>query len=148
MGSVIISPKGEILAESLEPGGMAMVDIDPFGGRDNADWSNAQTDMRARLFRERRPETFAQLTQTTPKALEKLPEIQPFPPREIAAMVRCATTMGHVEYERAEQLLRDGETGQAVAAFEKLIEDYPSTWFDRTARKRLAELQDPEEDRR
>jgi predicted amidohydrolase len=140
VGSVIISPKGEVLAESLEAGGIAIADIDPLGGRENADWSNAQTDMRSRLFRERRPDAFGTLTSSSPPALDKLPNIEPAPPTEIAEMVRKATTVGHHEYERAEQLLREGNTSLAKDAFRKLIDDYPNTWFDRTARDRLAEL--------
>jgi len=48
-GSMIISAKGDILAEAMEGGKVAVADLDPKGGRENADWSNAQTDMRSRL---------------------------------------------------------------------------------------------------
>ena len=140
VGSMIISPKGEVIAESLEAGEIAISDIDPKGGRENADWSNEQSDMRARLFRERRPETFSVLVEPSPPAINRLPEIDPAPPEEIARMVRLATTVGHLEYERAEQLLKECKNSLAKDAFRKLIDDYPNTWFDRTARERLAQI--------
>jgi outer membrane protein assembly factor BamD (BamD/ComL family) len=55
-------------------------------------------------------------------------------------MVNRATTVGHLEYEAAEEHLKAGRMDQAVAAFEALIRDYPATWFERTARERLAEI--------
>ena len=46
--SMIISPNGEVLAEAVEAEDMAIADVEPKGGRENADWSNAQKDIRAR----------------------------------------------------------------------------------------------------
>jgi predicted amidohydrolase len=54
-GAMIISPQGTMLAEATQPGGIAMADSDPFGGREGGDALNTQRDMRARLFRERNP---------------------------------------------------------------------------------------------
>jgi TolA-binding protein len=136
-GSIIISPKGEIVAEEMRPGRIAIADIDPFAGRQNADWSNRQDDMRARLFRERRPAAYKVLTDPEPPGVRILPEMIPGPPLEIARMVNRATTVGHVEYEAAEEHLKAGRTAEAAAAFEALIRDYPATWFESAARRGL-----------
>jgi predicted amidohydrolase len=140
-GSLIISPQGEILAEEMRPGEIAVADIDPFSGRQNQDWANRQDDMRVRLFRERRPEAFKILTDPCPPVLGALPEMIPGPPREIAQMVNRATTVGHKQYEAAEEHLRMGRIDEATEAFEALIREYPASWFEQTARERLASLQ-------
>jgi predicted amidohydrolase len=140
-GSMIISPKGEVLAEARSAEDIAIADIDPKGGRENADWSNAQTDMRARLFRERRPDAFSVLSDPNPPVFADLPEMEPGPPSVIAEIYRKGTTVGHLEYERAQQLASDGDKEVAIAAYKQLIADYPNSWFDRTARERLVELQ-------
>ena len=57
-GSMIISPRGKIIARAEDPDGLAMADIDPLGGREGGDAMNYQRDMRARLFRERNPAAF------------------------------------------------------------------------------------------
>jgi predicted amidohydrolase len=139
-GSMIISAKGEVLAEAMEAGEIAIADVDPKGGRENADWSNAQKDMRARLFRERRPDVFSVLSDPTPPVLATLPEMEPGPPAEIAEIYRKGTTVGHLEFESAQKLMDEGNVQEAIVAFKKLIADYPNTWFDRTAQGKLVEL--------
>jgi predicted amidohydrolase len=57
-GSMIISPRGKILARAEGPDGLAIADIDPWGGRQGGDAMNHQRDMRARLFRERNTAAF------------------------------------------------------------------------------------------
>ena len=52
-GSMIISPRGKVLATANEPDGLAVADIDPSGGREGGDAFNTRADMRGRLFRER-----------------------------------------------------------------------------------------------
>ena len=143
-GSMIISPLGEILAEETQPGAIAIADIDPFGGRRVADFANYQQDMRARVFRERRPGAYGVLADPHPPALDKLPDITPGPPEEIARIYHRATTVGHVDFDEAEGCLHDGEIDKAIAAFEALRIEYPGTWFDRMAVERLAELQGTE----
>jgi predicted amidohydrolase len=140
LGSMVISPQGEILAEERRGGEVAMADIDPFGDRQAADWSNCQEDMRARLFRERRPQAYGVLIDPQPAGLQRLPALQPGPPELIARLVQKAMTEGHGQYEQAEAFRKAGETAKAVAAYEVLIAEYPCTWFDRTARQRLSEL--------
>lgn len=136
-GSFIVSPHGDIIAEEKEPGTIAIADIDPFSGRDCADWSNAQTDMRSRIFRERHPEIFSRLADPHPPALDKLPPMQPGPAEEIARITAKATTLGHEQFEQAEAYFKDNETEKAIAAYEQLCKDYPCSWFDRTATERL-----------
>ena len=138
--SMIISPKGEVLAEALEAEEIAIADIDPKGGRENADWSNAQKDMRARLFRERRPDAFSVLTDPNPPVFANLPEMEPGPPSVIAEIYRKATTVGHLEYDRALKMMNDGNLSGAIRAFKQLVNDYPNTWFERTARERIDEM--------
>src|SRR5262245_29250112 len=43
----------KILAFGNEPGGLAIVDIDPTGGLEGGDAFNSESDMRSRLFRKR-----------------------------------------------------------------------------------------------
>ena len=72
-GSLIISPKGKVVAETKEGDGLAIADIDPFGGRDGGDAFNTQPDLRGRLFRERVPAAYRILTDPNPPVLAKVP---------------------------------------------------------------------------
>ena len=144
-GSMIVSPRGEILAEEKEPGAVAIADVDPLGGRQCGDWSNWQEDMRARVFRERRPGAYGMLTDPHPPVLNKLPDMIPGPGKEIARIVHRATTVGHGRFREAEEYLRDGKIARAIEAFEALRIEYPGTWFDRVSCERLAELRKTEE---
>ena len=139
-GSLIISPRGEVVAEEKRGGGFAIADIDPLGGRRNQDWSNEQADMRTRLFRERRPSAYGALTQASPPVLSTLPEPALWPPERLARQNQRAATVGHGQYERAEKLAKAGKVREAIAEFEKLAAEYPASWFDRTARARIAQL--------
>jgi hypothetical protein len=49
-------------------------------------------------------------------------------------------TVGNERFEAAETLLREGKTAEAIHAYEQLRIDFPGTWIDRVARKRLASL--------
>ena len=137
-GSLIISPQGEILAQEKRGGEIALAEIDPKGGRSVRGWGNSQDDMRARIFRERRPGAYGVLSDPHPPVMNDLPDTIPGPPEKIASIFERAITLGHEEYERAEQLLTDGKTVDAIAAYEALIRDYPATWFDHTAREKIA----------
>ncbi|MBT5832269.1 MAG: hypothetical protein HOH77_18930 [Candidatus Latescibacteria bacterium] len=141
-GSFIISPNGDIIAEEKEPGTIAIADIDPFSGRECADWSNAQQDMRARLFRERRPETYTNLTDPNPPTLSKLPPMAPGPAEEIARITERAMTEGHEQYDQAQAFFNNNQKEQAIVAFKALQTNYPGSWFDRTAAERLKALTD------
>jgi predicted amidohydrolase len=137
-GSMIISPKGQIIAEAKGPDSMAIADIDPFGGRDGGDAMNHQRDMRARLFRERNPAAFGILSAPNPPILAKVPEaMTPAESRRIADKV---LTIGDQEFKAADTLLRAGKTNEARAAFEKLQKEYRGSWIDRVSTERLAKL--------
>ena len=137
-GAMIISPQGKVLARGKGPDGIAIADIDPFGGREAGDALNFQQDMRARLFRERNPAAYAILTDPNPPALKKLPVATT---AEEAVRVGSQTlTAGSARYEAAEALLKEGKTAEAVHAYEQLCIEFPGTWIDRAARKRIASL--------
>jgi len=137
--SMIIAPTGETVAEENRPGQLAIADIDPFGGREGGDWCNWQDDLRARLFRERQPATYEALTAEKPAGMAELAELNPGPAARIQEIARRATTVGHGQWRQAKKLLDAGKTEEARAALQQLQADYPATWFDREARKLLAE---------
>jgi hypothetical protein len=137
-GSMIISPRGEIMARATEPDGIVFADIDPRGGREGGDAMNHQRDMRARLFRERNPAAFGVLTQERPPILEKVPiEISREEAGRIAAEV---LTIGEEEFRQAEALARTGSRDDAVRAFSQLRSKYRGSWIDRVAAERLKTL--------
>jgi len=49
-------------------------------------------------------------------------------------------TKGEEQFQQAEDLLKAGKTADAIRAFERLQSEFPSTWIDRAAHRRLAEL--------
>ncbi len=139
-GSMIISPRGEILASAEGPDGIAFADIDPGKGRRGGDAMNHQQDMRARLFRERNPGAFGMLTESNPPILEKVPiEISQTEAGRIATEV---LTIGEEEFRQAEALAREGKTAEAIAAFGRLRSKYRDSWIDRVAAERLKTLGD------
>jgi predicted amidohydrolase len=143
-GSMIISPRGKILAQAEGPDGLAIADIDPRGGRAGGDAMNTQRDMRARLFRERNPAAFGILTDPNPPVLEKIPiDISREEAGRIAADV---LTVGEEEFGRAESLVRQGRTDAAIEAFARLQKQYPGSWIDRVATERLKTLRDRQDD--
>lgn len=143
-GSMIISPRGKIIARAEGPDGLAIADIDPLGGRQGGDAMNQQRDMRARLFRERNPAAFGILTDPNPPVLNKVPiNITQQDAGRIAARV---LTMGEEEFREAQSLVRAGKTGQAIAAFTRLRTEYRGSWIDRVAAERLRTLRHAKED--
>jgi hypothetical protein len=137
-GSMVISPKGEVLVEGEGQDTVAIVDIDPAGGREGGDAFNQQRDMRARLFRERSPAAFGRLTDEHPPVLDKVPETVSIP--DAVRIAETALTVGPEEFHRAESLMREGRRDEAIQAFEALIAKYPTTWIDRASRQRLQRL--------
>ncbi|MHC4404121.1 MAG: nitrilase-related carbon-nitrogen hydrolase [Planctomycetota bacterium] len=137
-GSMIISPKGEVLVQGKGPDDVAIADVDPFSGREGGDAMNHQQDMRARLFRERHPAAFKILTDPHPPVLNKVPETVTV--EEAVEISRGVLTVGQRRFNEAEALLREGRTAEAVRAFKKLRSDYPHSWIDRAATRRLAEI--------
>jgi predicted amidohydrolase len=137
-GSMIISPKGEVLVEAEGADSIAIADIEPAGGREGGDAFNSQADMRARLFRERSPEAFGIITAPHPPVLDKAPETMTV--AEAARIANGALTAGEEEFRQAETLLGAGKQAEAARAFEALSARYPRTWIDRVSRERLARL--------
>jgi predicted amidohydrolase len=141
-GAMIISPQGKVLAEGKGQDGIAIADINPFGGREGGDALNSQADMRARLFRERNPDAYRILTDPNPPVLKKIP---PTITVEDAVRIGSGTlTIGEERFNQAEALARGGKTGEAIAVFEELRADFPNTWIDRSALARLAKLRPAE----
>jgi predicted amidohydrolase len=138
-GSMIISPRGKIMAQAEGSDGIVFADINPRDGRQGGDAMNLQQDMRARLFRERNPSAFDMLTEVSPPILDKVPiRISQQEAGRIAAEV---LTVGEEEFRQAEALVRKGQTDNAIAAFRSLRSKYPGSWIDRVAVDRLRTLQ-------
>jgi hypothetical protein len=133
-GSMIISPQGKILAEAKGKDDIAIVDIDPAGGRSGGNAFNTQVDMRAALFRERSPEAFSMITDPNPPVLRKVPEATTV--KEAARIADGALTIGQERFGAASKLPKD----EAIKAYEALIAEYPGSWIDRVSRQRLTEL--------
>jgi hypothetical protein len=70
----------------------------------------------------------------------------PAPAAEISRIFGRATTVGHVEYDRAQELVQRGEVAAAIVALEALRIEYPGTWFDRMASEQLAALRRAQEE--
>ncbi len=137
-GSMIVSPKGEILAEAKGADSMAIAELRPRGGRDGGDAMNRQDDMRARLFRERHPAAFGILSDPRPPVLDLVPEETSV--EEAVRVSRGALGEGEGRFQAASALEREGKTEAAISAFEALVRDYPRTWIDRVSRDRLVRL--------
>ena len=137
-GSMIISPKGEILVEAKGSDSIAIADIVPAAGREGGDAMNHQRDMRARLFRERSPEAYGILTRPDPPGLTRVPETMSID--RAVEVSRATLTVGEGRFKAAATLQREGRTDEAIRAYERLIEEFPKTWIDRVSRKRLADL--------
>jgi hypothetical protein len=137
-GSMIISPKGKVVAQSTEGDGLAIADIDPFAGRDGGDAFNTQPDLRGRLFRERVPTAYRILTDPNPPVLTKVPSNVT---REQAIRIMAiAITTGEERFNEAQALIRGGKTKEAIRLLEQLCEECPTSWIDRAGRERLRTL--------
>ncbi|MBI4605688.1 MAG: carbon-nitrogen hydrolase family protein [Planctomycetes bacterium] len=140
-GSMVISPRGKVLAQGREPDDIVTADIDPRGGREGGDAFDHQEDMRARLFRERSPAAYGILGDPAPPVLAKVPATTA--PEEAARIAGKALTVGEEDFRQADALRGTGKTGEAIAAFERLRAEYRGTWIDRVARDRLEALRQP-----
>jgi predicted amidohydrolase len=137
-GSMIISPRGKVLATADEPDGLAIAEIDPRGGREGGDAFNTQADMRGRLFRERVPEAYGILTEHEPPVLAKVPSN--VTADEAIRITATVLTTGEARFNEAEALARAGKTEEAIRLFERLCEECRTSWVDRAARERLKAL--------
>jgi len=137
-GSMIISPKGKIVAQATEADGLAIADIDPFGGRDGGDAFNTQPDLRGRLFRERVPAAYRILTDPNPPVLSK---VQSNVTREQAIRTMAiGITTGEERFNEAQGLIRAGKTKEAIRLLAQFCEECPTSWIDRAGRERLRTL--------
>jgi predicted amidohydrolase len=137
-GSMIISPRGKIVAQADGTDGLAVADIEPKGGRAGGDSANWQRDMRARLFRERNPAAFAPLTDPNPPALENLPI--DITQKEAGRIFARMLTVGEEQFNQATRLAQAGKVQEAIEAFERLRMEYHGSWIDRVATERLEKL--------
>jgi predicted amidohydrolase len=139
-GSMIISPRGKVVAEASGADGLAIADIEPFSGREAGDAFNTQQDMRSRLFRERVPAAYGILTDPHPPVLKKIP--QTISTEEAIRIFQGALTVGEARFSEADRLQREGKTAEAVRIWEQLRAEYPHSWIDRVAGERLAQVRD------
>jgi len=141
-GSMIISPKGEILADGgNEPDAIVVADIDPLSGRDAGDALGGITsDFRARLFRERAPAAYGILIDENPPVLEKLKHVLVPSREEAAALAAEALTTGADEFYEAERYLSEGKIEKAKRKFEELSKRFGTLWIGRLSRERLEKI--------
>lgn len=143
-GSMVIGPKGQILAQA-DGGGDRIVaaDIDPAGGRDAGDALGGITaDFRARLFRERNPAAYRILVDAAPPVLGRLRDV-PLPTADQAsARMAEGLTTGAEAFYAAERLQETGDTTAARACFETLAARFGTLWIGRAARDRLTQMDD------
>jgi len=143
-GSLVISPKGEILADGgQEPDAIVAADIDPAGGRDAGDALGGVTsDFRARLFRERVPSAYGILMSERPPILQKLKDVSVPSPEEAAALCAEGLTSGADAFCEADRWLAEGRVEDARRRFGELAEHFGTLWIGRVARDRLTKLQE------
>lgn len=141
-GSMIISPRGKVLATADGPDALAIADIDPAGGREAGDAMNLQDDMRGRLFRERVPAAYGILTDPDPPVLAKVQSNMT--PEEAIRVMATVLTTGEERFKEAEALAREGRTEEAIRLFERLCEECRTSWIDRASRARLKQLREPD----
>jgi predicted amidohydrolase len=140
-GSMIISPKGKVLATAEGPDSLAVAEIDPFGGREGGDAMNTQPDLRGRIFRERVPGAYGILTDPEPPVLDKVSSN--VTAEEAIRIMATVLTTGEERFNRANELARQGKTDEAIQIFEQLCVDCRTSWIDRAARARIRALRSP-----
>ena len=141
-GSLIVGPKGEVLAEGgREPDAIVMADLELAGGRDSGDALGGITpDFRARLFRERVPGAYGILMAKDPPIFQKLRHVSVPSGEEAAALSAEGLTTGADAFYEAERWLAEGKTEEARIRFERLSERFGTLWIGVASRERLAGL--------
>lgn len=141
-GSMIIGPKGQILAEAEGSGDrIVAVDVDLGAGREAGDALGGTTkDFRARLFRERNPAAYRILTDENPPALERLRDVEVPTEAEAAALFAEGITTGTERFYEAERLQKAGQIEAARAIFVDLGERFGTLWMGTVSRQRLTAL--------
>jgi len=142
-GSMVISPKGEILADGgRKPDAIVTADINPTSGRDAGDALGGVTsDFRARLFRERIPAAYGILMAEQPPILEKVKDVSVPSADEAAALFAEGLTMGADAFYEAEHWLAEGKVEAAKCRFESLSEHFGTLWIGRASRERLKKIE-------
>jgi len=146
-GSMIISPRGEILAEGgQKPDAIITADVDLSAGREAGDaHGGVTTDFRARLFRERNPRAYGILMEEHPPILDKLKDIYVPTKEEAMALGAEAFTTGPDAFYEAERWLSEGKNDEAKQRFEELAERFGTTWIGRASRDRLKKMAEGQE---
>ena len=146
-GSLIITPKGEILADGgRTPDAIVAADIDPTSGRDAGDaLGGVVSDFRARLFRDRVPSAYSILTEEHPPILEKLGDVRVPSPEEAGALFAEGLTTGADAFYEAEAWLGEGKVEEGKRRFEELAEHFGTLWIGRASRERLKGIAEKEE---
>jgi predicted amidohydrolase len=141
-GSLIISPKGEVLADGgNEPDAIVAADVDLGAGRDAGDALGGVTsDFRARLFRERVPSAYGILMDEHPPILDKLRHVPVPSGEEASALCAEGMTTGADAFYEAERWLAEGKHEEAALRFEQLAEHFGSLWMGRASRERLEKI--------
>jgi predicted amidohydrolase len=137
-GSMIISPRGKVIATAARPDGLAIADLDPLGDREGGDAFNTQLDMRGRLFRERVPAAYGVLTEPNPRVLAKVPSN--LSTEDAIRIMATVLTTGEQRFNEAEALARAGKTEEAIRMFERLCRECRTSWIDRLSQERLQRL--------
>ena len=141
-GSLIINPKGEIIADGgREPDAIVTADIDLSSGRDAGDALGGITsDFRARLFRERVPSAYGILMDETPPVLERLRDVPVPSAEEVGELCAEGMTTGADAFYEAEGWLAEGKVEEARVRFEALSERFGTVWIGNASRERLAAI--------
>ena len=141
-GSLIIGPKGDILADGgSEPDAIVMADIDPGAGREAGDAIGGMTeDFRARLFAERVPSAYGILTEECPPIRDRVRHIHVPSGEESSSLGAEALTTGADAFYEAERWAAEGKSEAAIARYRALAERFGTLWIGRAAADRLADL--------
>jgi len=138
-GSLVISPKGEVIADGgREPDAIVAADIDLASGRDTGDALGGITsDFRARLFRERVPSAYGILTDERPPVLGRLSGVTVPSGKEGAELCAEGMTTGADAFYEAEGWLAEGKVEEARLRFQALSERFGTLWIGNVSRERL-----------
>jgi len=141
-GSMIINPKGEVIADGgQEQDAIVIADINPFSGRDAGDALGGITsDFRARLFRERVPSAYGILMEKCPPILEKLKDTIVPSAEEAATLFAEGLTTGADAFYEAERWLNEGKIEDAKHRFEELARHFGTIWIGRASQERLKSM--------
>ena len=141
-GSLIIGPKGDILADGGdEPDAIVMADIDPTAGREAGDAIGGMTeDFRARLFAERVPSAYGILTEEHPPVCDRLRHVHVPSGEEASFLGAEALTTGLDAFYEAERWAAEGKAEAATARYEALAKRFGTIWIGRVSAERLADL--------